>query len=231
VQEKLWDPKREFFFPLSRQAEEKDGHRVEPLTWTYQTGRFAGSAHGRELIGYVPWQFGLPDPGFEVAWKFLMDRDYFFADYGPTVTERRDPQFRVSPRCCVWSGQSWPYATAQTLTAMARLLQDYDQSVVTRDDYMQLLAVYARTHRKDGRPYLAEAAHPDTGSWEGHDAFNHSEHYFHSSYVDLVITGVVGLRPRDDDKLRIVPLASANWEYFALDDVPYRGHRLGTMGV
>ena len=58
----------------------------------------------------------------------------------------------------------------------------------------KLLRTYALTHRKDGRPYLAEALHPDTGSFEGHDGYNHSEHYFHSSFNDLVITGLVGLR-------------------------------------
>ena len=60
-------------------------------------------------------------------------------------------------------------------------------------------AAFALTHRKNGKPYLAEACHPETGSFEGHDGYNHSEHYFHSSFNDLVITGLAGLRPRDDD--------------------------------
>ena len=61
-------------------------------------------------------------------------------------------------------------------------------------DYLKLLTTFAKTHRKNGKPYLAEACHPDTGSFAGHDAYNHSEHYFHSSFNDLVITGLVGLR-------------------------------------
>lgn len=227
LQEKLWDPQRQFFFPLAKQEEIKNGHRVAPLSLTHQTGQFAGSPHGRELIGYVPWQFGLPDRGYEGAWKFLMDPNYFRAAYGPTVTERNDPLFLISKHCCVWSGQSWPYATSQTLKAMARLLQEYDQKIVTRNDYLELLRTFAKTHTKDGRPYLAEAANPDTGSWEGHDAYNHSEHYFHSSFVDLIITGLVGVRPRDDNQLELQPLAPDTWDYFALDDLPYRGHRIG----
>ena len=70
-----------------------------------------------------------------------------------------------------------------------------------------MLSVYTRTHRKDGRPYIAEAAHPETGSWDGHDTFYHSEHYFHSHYIDLIVTGLVGLRPRADDTLEVAPLA------------------------
>ena len=45
---------------MSRQDEEADGFKVKALTLTHQSGRFAGDAHGRELIGYVPWQFWLP---------------------------------------------------------------------------------------------------------------------------------------------------------------------------
>ncbi|HKB36506.1 MAG TPA: glycosyl hydrolase family 65 protein, partial [Gemmataceae bacterium] len=229
LQKKLWDPKRSFFLHMAKDDEERDGHTVKALSLTYQTGKHAGSPHGREEIGYVPWQFGLPDRGYEAAWKFLMDRDYFFADYGPTTVERKDPLFALSKTCCWWSGQSWPYATTQTLKAMTNLLQDYGQDFVTRADYLKLLQVYAKSHRKDGKPYIAEACHPDTGSWEGHDSFNHSEHYFHSGYTDLIITGLVGLRTRDDDTVEVNPLAPREWDYFALDDVPYRGHRLSIV--
>ena len=101
--------------------------------------------------------------------------------------------------------------------------------MITPIDYLDLLQIYARSHRKDGEPYLAEALHPDTGSFEGHDNYNHSEHYFHSGYCDLVITGLVGLVPRDDDTLEVNPLAPAKWDYFAIDDVPYRGHLVSVL--
>jgi hypothetical protein len=229
VQELLWDPGRTFFLHKFQRDEERDGHAVKALTFTHQTGRFAGSPYGRELIGYVPWQFSLPDPGYEDAWRFLMDRERFLADFGPTTVERRDPMFHLEKTCCWWSGQSWPYATAQTLTALANVLNNYTQGFVTRADYLKLLRTFARTHRKDGRPYLAEAAHPDTGSWEGHDSYNHSEHYFHSSFCDLVITGLAGLRPRDDDWIEVNPLFPAEWDYFALDDVYYRGRYVSIL--
>ncbi len=229
LQKKLWDPKRQFFFPIAMRDETRDGFTVRAGSLTYQTGRFAGSPHGREEIGYVPWQFGLPDPGYEAAWKVLPDTNYFAAPFGPTTVERHDPLFHLSKTCCWWSGQSWPYATTQTLKAMANLLHDSKQDAVSRADYVKLLQTYAKTHRKAGKPYVAEACHPDTGSWEGHDTYNHSEHYFHSGYCDLVITGLVGLRPRDDNTVEVDPLAPAEWDYFALDDVPYRGHRLAVV--
>ena len=229
LQKKLWDPKRNFFLQMYRQDEEKDGHTIKARTLTYQTGKYAGNEHGRELIGYVPWQFSLPDKGYESAWKYLMDRKYFFADHGPTTVERGDPMFALSKSCCWWSGQSWPYATTQTLVAMANLLNNYDQNAVTRADYLKLLTVYAKTHRKDGKPYIAEACHPDSGSWQGHDSYNHSEHYFHSGYCDLIIAGLVGLRPRDDDTVEVNPLAPADWDYFALEDVTYHNRQLAIL--
>jgi F5/8 type C domain len=239
--ELLWDEKRNFFFPVFKNDEEREGHKIKALTKTYEDGQFAGDSHGRELIGYVPWQFNMldRDKKYEVAWSKLMDRDGFYCDFGPSTVERNDPMFLLKNSCCWWSGQSWPYATTQTLKSLANVLQSYDREEkssgdarganLTRADYLKLLQIYARSHRKDGKPYLAEALHPDTGSFEGHDAYNHSEHYFHSAFCDLVITGLVGLTPRDDDSLELTPLAPPDWDYFALDDVTYRGHRVSIL--
>lgn len=234
VESKLWDARRGFFLQMYRDDEERDGHKIQKLTRTYETGQFAGSEHGRELIGYVPWQFNLPstDKGFEDSWKYLMDHHYFAADFGPTTVERHDPMFLLQTSCCWWSGQSWPYATSQTLKALANVLQNpayrdrKNALPVSRNDYVTLLQTYSKSHRKNGRPYLAEALHPDTGSFEGHDGYNHSEHYFHSGFCDLVVTGLVGLRPSDGPQLEIMPIATEDWPWFALDRLQYHGHEL-----
>jgi hypothetical protein len=230
IQKRLWDPKRDFFFQMYRDDEQdQDGNVIKANTLTYQSGKFAGSPHGREEIGYVPWQFNLPDRGYESAWKFLMDPAYFYAERGPTTVERNDPMFLLKPTCCWWSGQSWPYATTQTLKGMANLLQNDEQHYVTRADYMKLLRNYALSHRKDGRPYLAEALNPDTGSFAGHDTDGHSNHYFHSGFCDLIITGLAGLKPAEGNTLEVDPLAPPEWEYFAADDVPYHGHLISIV--
>jgi len=226
VEAELWDPRREFFLHQSAR-DEQDGIRAK--TRTYDSGRFAGDPHGRELIGYVPWQFNLPDARYSGAWRFLMDTAYFLAPYGPTTTERHDPLFLISDRCCYWSGNSWPYATTQTLVAMANLLNNYQQSIVDKHDWFTMLQTYTRTQRLDGRPYIAEGANPDNGSWEGYNSFNHSEHYFHSGYTDLIITGLVGLRPRADDTLEVNPLIPDDWPWFALDDVSYHGRKISVI--
>lgn len=230
MEAKLWDPKREFFFHLAKNDEKKDDNVVKAQTLTYQTGKYAGSSHGRELIGYVPWQFFVLSKQ-AAAWKFLMDRNYFYADFGPTTVERHDPQFLISKHCCAWSGQSWPYATTQTLLALANFLQRSSArpDVITKADYLKLLKIYAKTHRKAGKPYIAEAAHPDTGSWEGHDSYNHSEHYFHSGYTDLIVSGLVGLNSYKNDQIKLLPLAPADWDFFALDGVMCQGRELAIL--
>ena len=233
VEASLWDPKRDFFLIRFKNNEEniKDfpGKPIKAGSLIYEDGPFAGSPEGRELIGYVPWQFNLPDPGYESAWKFLMDTNYFFAPFGPCFVGRHDPLFLVNTSCCWWSGQSWPYATTQTLKALANLLQNYHQNVITREDYYKLLRVYSLTQRKDGKPYIAEAANPFTGSWEGYDFYDRSEDYFHSGYTDLIITGLVGVKPRADNVLEVQPLAPESWPWFALDDMSYHGHNVSVI--
>ena len=230
MQKQLWDPQRKFFLAMFRDDEEDgEGNRIKKNTRIYETGKFAGSPHGREEAGYVPWSFNLPDPGYEEAWKFLMDPAYFFAEFGPVTVERNDPLFLLKNSCCWWSGQSWPFATTQTLKGLANLLHNYSQDHVSRKDYYKLLHIYARSHRKNGKPYIAEALHPDTGSWDHHDFYNRSEHYFHSGFVDLIITGLCGLILEDKDTLTVDPLIPESWDYFALDEVPYRGHLVSLM--
>lgn len=228
---KLWDPKRKFFYHMARRDETDGKFTVKALSLTHQTGQFAGDTQGRELIGYVPWQFDVPEAnkGYEVAWHALRGKDGFAAAFGPTTVERKDPLFRISPTCCWWSGNSWPYATSQTLAALAKAIDYDDTNRALPFTYRELLGTYARTHRKDGKPYIAEACNPDTGSWDGHDNFNHSEHYFHSSFCDLVITGLVGVRPMPNNGVLVRPLAPATWDYFALDALPYKGHTVAVV--
>ena len=226
VLEELWDDRRQFFL---HQWVDDHPPGIEAKSRTYETGPFSGNEHGRELIGYVPWQFNLPDSEHSVAWKYLMDPEYFKAPYGPTTTEQNDPQFYVSPNCCVWSGQSWPYATTQTLVAMANLLNNYEQNEVDAADYAELLHTYTRTQYKDNRPYIAESANPFDGSWFGSDMPNHSEHYLHSGYVDLILSGLFGIRASAGDSLRINPLVPGDWDYFLVEGVPYHGYELSLI--
>jgi hypothetical protein len=204
----LWNPHDEFFEVV----------RAD--------GSFAGV---REAIGFIPWYFALPPPGrgYEAAWRQFADEEGFRAPFGITTAERRHPQFRShGVGTCEWDGAVWPFATSQTLTALAHVLRGPPQDAVTNRDYVAALLTYARCHRYDGEPYLGEYLDESTGAWlKGRDP--RSRWYNHSTFADLVIAGLVGLVPRDDDVLELHPLLPADtWDWLCLEGIRYRGHDL-----
>ncbi len=206
VQELLWDDSASFF--VVRRPD----------------GTFANV---REEIGFIPWYFNLPDRGFEKAWQQLTDPQGFKAPMGITTAERRHPEFRSHGiGTCEWDGAVWPFATSQTLTAMANLLRHYDQAYVTNEDYFEALQTYARSHQYNNKPYIGEYLDEINGTWLTPDS-DRSRYYNHSTFCDLVITGLAGLVPRADDIVEIKPLLpSETWDWFCLDGVSYHGKML-----
>src|SRR4029453_9040388 len=101
---------------------------------------------------------------------------------GLTTAEHRHPQFMANVRGkCEWDGAVWPFATSQTLTAAGNLLNDYKQHSLTKQVYPDALRTYAKSHERDGKPYIGEYQHPDTGAWlKGNNP--RSRYYNHSTY-------------------------------------------------
>ncbi|MFI8090767.1 MGH1-like glycoside hydrolase domain-containing protein [Streptomyces sp. NPDC086080] len=185
----------------------------------------------REQIGFLPWYFHMAPARHAAAWAQLRDPQGFSAPFGPTTVERRSPWFmhQALDGCCRWNGPSWPFSTSQTLTALANLLIDYPaQSHVDRSDYYAVLRAYALTHRKDGRPYVAEAHHPDEDRWI-YDSRGHSEDYNHSTFNDLVLSGLLGIRSQPGTTVAIAPLAPRAWDHFAVENLAYHGHNLSVL--
>ncbi len=186
-------------------------------------------ANVREEIGFIPWMFELPDPdrGYEAAWAQLTDPQGFSAPYGITTAERRSPKFRSHGYGhCEWDGAVWPFATSQTLDALANVLRDYPQNAVTVRDYFDAFLTYVHSQHADGRPYIGEYLDETTGQWiNGKDG--RSRYYNHSTFADLLISGVVGLAPRPDRTVEVWPLLPAGtWNWYCLDGVKYHGHVL-----
>lgn len=182
------------------------------------------SANVKEEIGFIPWYFNLPDEQFNVAWKSLVDTKTFCAPFGITTADRSHPQFRTHGCCnCEWDGAVWPFATAQTLTAMANLLNKHTQPYVADSNYFDLLETYVESQYYRGRPYIGEYLDEKTGYWLKGDQ-ERSRYYNHSTFNDLIITGLVGLRPRADNVIEVNPLLPDNkWDWFCLDNVLYHG--------
>ena len=129
MQSKIWDSGDGFFCTLPL---EKRDHAIE----TYNHREVDPNRHVRELYGYFPWRFNLPDKGFEIAWQQILDKDGFYAPYGPTTAEQRHPLFMKNRiKRCQWDGSSWPFATSLALGGMRNLLQHYDQDVIKKEDF------------------------------------------------------------------------------------------------
>lgn len=234
----LWDKEALFYktLPYSK----NDGNAKE-----------AALVDVRELHGFTPWYFHLPEPGTgrEIAWKQLMDPKGFKAPFGPTTAEQRHPRFKVSYEGheCQWNGPSWPFATSVTLTSLANVLNDYPQREISREDYFETLKTYVKSHRlkrDDGTivPWIDENLNPFTGDWisrtrlkswkdgtwnPGKGGVERGKDYNHSTFCDLIITGLVGLRPRADDMVEVNPLVPDDtWDFFCLDRIPYHGRML-----
>ncbi len=217
VHQKLWNEKHQFF----------ETHRID------------SSANVREAIGFMPWYTKMTkdEPKYGVAWLQAADSQGFSAPYGQTTAERRHPQFRThGVGKCEWDGAVWPFATSQTLTAMANFANDYphsnqlrcaDGTTLKLDSlYFAEMEKYMQSQHMRGKPYIGEYLDETTGYWLKGDQ-ERSRYYNHSTWNDLVITGLCGLRPRSDQTLEVNPLLPADkWSYFCLDNVRYHGHNL-----
>jgi len=207
VQSHLWDESAQFF------KAQKDE---------------AGLSDAREAIGFVPWVFDLPDEGCEQAWKQLPDPEGFWAPFGITTAERRHPKFRShGVGHCEWDGAVWPFATSQTLDGLANLLRHHNQPFVTNQHYLEAMQTYAKSHRMNSKPYIGEYLDEKTGEWLKGDN-PRSRYYNHSTFCDLVISGLVGLQIGPiNDQISVHSLLPPDaWDWFCLANIPARGRAL-----
>ncbi|MEZ0542182.1 MGH1-like glycoside hydrolase domain-containing protein [Fibrella arboris] len=190
-----------------------------------------GFANAREAIGFIPWYFNLPDdkPAYVRQWDQLTDPAGFNAPWGITTAERRHPLFRThgSGHGCEWDGPVWPFATTQTLKGLSNLLTDYKhQGRMTKQIFYDELLKYAKSHTMNGTVYLGEYQDEKNGTWLKGDN-PRSKFYNHSGFADLIISDLVGLKPRADNVLDIHPLIpEKQWDWFCLDNVLYHGKTL-----
>ena len=234
VQNRLWNKELNFFTVLPKTFVKAD-HPVDV----------------RELIGYIPWYFNLPDDKitYSNAWNKIKDTTGFYAPYGLTVCERSHSFFEInySGHECQWNGPSWPYATTQTLKGLSNLLNYYTHTGnVTKEDYFDLLLQYAKSHsikteKGENQKWIDENLNPFTGDWISRTRLKswnngtwsrekggveRGKDYNHSGFCDLIISDLLGLKPREDNIIEINPLIPNNWDWFCLDKVRYHEREL-----
>jgi len=198
----------------------------------------------REQHGYVPWIYDIPDEDKCVAWAQLFDTLGFKAPFGPTTAERRHPGFTIAYEGheCQWNGPSWPFATSQTLTGMAACLQRFGEKFITKEQYLEQLRTYSSSHRLGDVCWIDENLNPFTGDWlsrtrlmtwengtwsDEKGGVERGKDYNHSTFCDLVISGLFGVLPQADGSIVISPLIpDGEWEWFCLGGIHCAGHEI-----
>ena len=239
IETRLWNPKDQFYEVMSPAADSgirKQKKFMDPGTPLQLSGV-------REQIGYNPWMFNIPAPDHAVAWKQLFDPQGFDGKYGATTAERRSPRFRfVSSDQCTWNGPEWPFAMTQTLLALAAYENEPGPSIMSHADFYKLFDRYVLAQHqalKNGHviDWIDEDLDADTDEWIAKDMLiakdkqiGRGNYYNHSGFADPLITGLIGLRPRADNRIVLQPLLPAGqWSYFAIDALPYHSHLLTVL--
>lgn len=104
---------------------------------------------------------------------------------------------------------------------MANFIDHYQQSTVTKTNYINLIRQYAQIYILNGVLDIQEDYNPDTGNVIV--GLERSHHYFHSGFIDLIMTGIVGIRDRPDDVLEVNTMIDTSLSWFRMEEIPYKG--------
>ena len=217
----------------------------------FDEGQFSEDAYKkdgtapREEIGYIPWMFGIPAAGREDAFALLDDEHCFASPFGITTADRSHPRYLYEANHeCLWNGYVWPFATAETLTALGNAVRQYPGAAKYRSLFVKLLTQYAASHtltREDGTvvPWIDEVRHAERDDWssrtilrnwgwqERKGGYERGKDYNHSTFCDLVISGLFGVKT-DGETLAADPIIPEGWDFMRLSSLPFRG-RLYTI--
>jgi len=190
----------------------------------------------RELTAYLPWYFNMPNPEKADMFRELTDEDGFKAPFGLTTAEQRHPRFMFQHEHeCLWNGPVWPFATSQTLVAVANHLRTDGEAGITKKDFYEMLIQFAASHRlvdENGKEHLwiDEDMDPFTGEWIARnelmlDHWNperggveRGKDYNHSTFCDLVLSSLLGIC-MENGNLQIDPFIPKEWDYFCVSNL------------
>ena len=189
-------------------------------------------APDKEIVGIYPFYFGLPpaNEGYEAAWSVALDPNLFWTKHPLATVAQDSSAFSQSGwpvgeggSVCMWNGPSWPHTNSIVLGAMANTLRHYAPCALTRQTLFDLFNDFTRVQYKDGdfgNPWTGEFYNGDTGAW-----LTPERDYLHSTWIDPLITDLIGLVPRIDEILEIDSLLpDGAWDWWVLDGQQYRGH-------
>ena len=192
----------------------------------------------RELIGYIPWIYAMPDQDKAKAFALLKDEECFKAETGFATADKSHERFLYErPHECLWNGYVWPFATSQTINAVISLLNNYEETVISDRDLYDFIYTYAKMHytvdERGRHSFIDEVMYPDKPIWSSREelkalgwkpikgGYERGKDYNHSTFIDLVIRGLVGV-DINADTLSVKPRVAGIWKWFSLENLTYK---------
>lgn len=192
----------------------------------------------RELIGYNPWIYCMPDAAKASMFKYLKDDKCFKANTGFATADMSHQRFLYDmPHECLWNGYVWPFATSQTISGIISLLNGYEQSVITNNDLYDFIRTYADMHyvvdEKGKHSFIDEVMYPDKLVWSSREklkalgwradkgGYERGKDYNHSTFIDLVLRGLIGI-DITSQTLVVKPRIVGIWKWFKVENLSYK---------
>ncbi len=210
---------------------------VEALNGNIDCSDIPGELNVRELIGYIPFIYGLGSIDQSDCFKYLKDATVFSAKTGFATADISHPRFlyRVNHEC-LWNGYVWPYATSQVITAAINFLENSTSEVLSYHDLYGYIKKYAEMHYRniDGKSinFIDEVMSPREQIWTSREILKQSgwlpdkggyergKDYNHSTFIDLVIRGLIGVK-ESSDQLIAEPHVQGIWSWFKLENISF----------
>jgi hypothetical protein len=188
----------------------------------------------REIAGLYPFAFGLVESGrgFEAVWEVVRNPAQFWTPWPLASVSKDCPAYAQSGwpigpggEARMWNGPVWPYANSLALRGMAYVLRQPDGPARLRQTYYDLFLSYTKAQFRNqdfASPWTGECYNGETGEWK-----TPQRDCFASTWIDALLTDLIGLIPRADNVLEIDPLLPEGvWTHYLLDGQHYRGHTL-----
>ena len=207
----MWDNDTKFFYSIEPDTHEK--------------------AMVKEVVGVYPFYFSMPptDSEYLDAWLSVLDPEELWTPWPVASATQKCPAYSQDVMFngkevggCMWNGPTWPHANSIVLSAMAATIRDNQDPLIGPEHFYSLLANYTVAQFRDQIitfPWTGEYYNGETAKWRTNE-----RDYNHSTYIDIIIADMAGLRPREDDILEVHPLIASDMKGFLLDGVRYRGH-------
>lgn len=218
VESVMWDPASSYFYSVAPDTGEK--------------------AMVKEVIGVYPFYFSMfgPEHGkpYLAAWHSILDPNEFWTTWPVASASKKCPAYSQDVNFngkrvggCMWNGPTWPHANSLVMSAMAATLREFPESPLSTDKLFELFRSFTKAQFKaqdENFPWTGEYYNGDTAEWR-----TEQRDYNHSTYIDILIADIAGLRPRADNIIELHPLIGTQVPPFILDGIRYHDHNISIL--